>query len=291
MHSIAFNFFGRPIHWYGICIAAGFLAALCILQYKRNYARMDKEQIFDIALIAIFGGIGGARLFYVIQFFHQFSGNLWNVFRIDQGGLVFYGGFLTALVILFIYAKIKKLSFARILDMYAPAIAIGHAFGRVGCFLQGCCFGKPCSWGVVYPGNSAPAERFPDYLSPVKNVIEGIPSIPLAPVQLIEAAGNIVLCVFLLKLFKYVKKTGQIAAAYFAMYGIMRFLLEFFRGDHTDTILGVTPSQFIGLFIMLPCGLICYLCFGKYGKDAVTNEDLKGAFTFHFFNRKKDAAE
>ena len=116
------------------------------------------------------------------------------------------GLYITVGVILFIYAKVKNLSFARILDMYAPAIAIGHTFGRVGCFLQGCCFGKPCSWGVVYPGNSAPAERFPDYLSPVKNMMEGIPSLPLAPVQLIEAAGNIVLCVFLLKLFKYVKR-------------------------------------------------------------------------------------
>ena len=289
MHSIAFNFFGRSIHWYGICIAMGFLAALCVLQYKRNYARMNKEQIFDIGIIAIFGGIGGARLFYVVQFFHQFSGDLWKIFRIDQGGLVFYGGFLTAVAILWIYAKVKKLSFARILDMYAPAIAIGHAFGRVGCFLQGCCFGKPCSWGVVYPWKSAPAERFPDYLAPVKSAVEGIPSVPIAPVQLIEAAGNVLLFFLLLKLFRYVKKTGQIAAAYFAMYGIMRFLLEFLRGDHTDSILGFTPSQFIGLFIMLPCGLICYLCFGKYGKDTVKEEDLLPAFQFNIFNRKKDA--
>ncbi|MBR2904916.1 MAG: prolipoprotein diacylglyceryl transferase, partial [Lentisphaeria bacterium] len=185
-------------------------------------------------------------------------------------------------------AKVKKLSFARILDMYAPAIAIGHAFGRVGCFLQGCCFGKPCSWGVVYPWKSAPAERFPDYLAPVKSAVQGIPSVPIAPVQLIEAAGNILLFFLLLKLFKYVKKTGQIAAAYFAMYGIMRFLLEFLRGDHTDSILGFTPSQFIGLFIMLPCGLICYLCFGKYGKDTVTEKDLLPAFQWNIFNRKKD---
>lgn len=291
MHSIAFHFFGRPIHWYGICIAMGFLAALAVLQYKRNYARMTKEQIFDIGLIAIFGGIGGARLFYVVQFFHQFSGNLWKIFRIDQGGLVFYGGFLMAVAILLIYAKVKKLSFARILDMYAPAIALGHAFGRIGCFMQGCCFGKPCSWGVVYPGNSAPAERFPDYVASVKNAGSAIPSVPLAPVQLIEAAGNVLLFFILLKLFHHVKKTGQIAAAYFSMYGIMRFLLEFFRGDHTDSIVGFTPSQFIGLFIMLPCGLICYLWFGRFGKDPVTEADLLPGFDWKFLNRKKDDAK
>ena len=288
MYSIAFRIFGHPIHWYGICIAAGFLAALCVLQYKRNYAKMTKEQIFDIGIIAIFGGIGGARLFYVFQFFHQFSGDLWKVFRIDQGGLVFYGGFLMAVLILWIYGKVKHLSFARILDMYAPAIALGHAFGRVGCFLQGCCFGRPWKYGVVFPPGSAPADRYPDYLA---SLADGVPSVPLVPVQLLEAAGNLILFFILLKLFRHVKKTGQVAAAYFAMYGGMRFLLEFFRGDHTDSILGLTPAQFIGLFIMIPCGVVACICFGKFGKDSVTEEDLLPAFSLPFVHGKNHAGK
>lgn len=265
MHSIAFHIFGHPIHWYGICVALGFLTALSVLQYKRSYAGMTAEQIFDIGLIAIFCGIGGARLFYIIQFYHQFAGNFWKIFRIDQGGLVFYGGFLLAVAVLILYARLKKLSLARILDIYAPAIAFGHAMGRVGCFLEGCCYGKAASWGVVYPPLSNPAKEIPDLLSP----LSPSPSLPLIPVQLFEAAGNIILGTILLLLFRKVKKPGQIAALYFAAYGLLRFTLEFFRGDHKDFFLGFTPAQCIGLLIMLPCGLLAFWFLGKRKEEAL----------------------
>ena len=136
MHSIAFQIGRLNIHWYGIFIALGFLAALAVLQYKRKYANMTPDQIFDIGIIAVVGGVIGARIFYVIEFRHQFSGNLLKIFRIDQGGLVFYGGFLLVLVILWLYSRWKKLSIARIFDIYGPAMALGHAFGRIGCFMQ-----------------------------------------------------------------------------------------------------------------------------------------------------------
>jgi prolipoprotein diacylglyceryl transferase len=271
MHSIAFHLFGMSIHWYGIMIAIGFLAALLLLQYKRSYAGMTADQIFDIGIIAVLGGVIGARIFYVIQFHQQFTSDPLKVFRIDQGGLVFYGGFLLVLVILWLYAKWKKLSIARIFDLYAPAMALGHAFGRIGCFLQGCCFGRPAEHGgVVFPSGSAPSLRFPDLLHP-KILDSGkilICSQPLYPVQLYEAGANLLLAVLLLLLFKRVKKVGQIAAAYFIGYGLIRFGLEFLRGDHTDFILGMTPSQFIGVVIMVPCGVLFFLFFGKYGEDA-----------------------
>ena len=164
MHSIAFQIGRLNIHWYGIFIALGFLAALAVLQYKRKYANMTPDQIFDIGIIAVVGGVIGARIFYVIEFRHQFSGNLLKIFRIDQGGLVFYGGFLLVLVILWLYSRWKKLSIARIFDIYGPAMALGHAFGRIGCFMQGCCFGRPAQHGgVAFPAGSAPALKYPDF--------------------------------------------------------------------------------------------------------------------------------
>ena len=271
MHSIAFYIAGHPIHWYGIFAAIGFLTALAVLLYKRSYAGMNSEQIFDIGLIAIFCGIGGARLFYVIQFHHQFSGNFFKIFRIDQGGLVFYGGFLLAVAALIIYTRIKKLSLAKILDIYAPAIALGHAMGRIGCFLEGCCYGKAAKWGVVYPPLSGPAREFPDLLSPVTPP----PSIPLIPIQLFEAAGNILIGITLLLLFKKIRRPGQIAAIYFAAYGLLRFLLEFCRGDHKDFFLNFTPAQCIGLFLMLPCGILAFWFLGKRKMDEENGEKLK----------------
>ena len=272
MHGIAFQFFGLSIHWYGIMVAAGFLASLAVLQYKRKYARMTSDQVIDLSIIIVVCGIVGARIAYVVQFFDQFRGNLWKIFRVDQGGLVFYGGFILAALVIYGYVRRHKLCVPRILDICAPAMAVGHAFGRIGCFLQGCCFGIPCkAFGTVYPPGTAPAARYPDMESIAQNLqLTGraaASSLPLLPVQLIESAGNLLLGIGLLLLFRKIRRTGSIAAAYFIGYGVLRFVLECFRGDHTDRIIGLTRAQLVGLFIMIPIGIFCYLYFKKHGED------------------------
>lgn len=259
MYQIAFMIGDKAIHWYGVCIAAGFLAATGLMLLMRRFARLSKDQVFDIAMISIVAGILGARLFYVIQFWDEsFAGRpLLEVFRIDKGGLVFYGGFICAFAALCIYAARKKLSIRLILDLAAPAIAVAHAFGRIGCFLQGCCFGKtaPASWpgAVRYPLKSLPGERYPDFIAGT--------SFPVYPVQLYESVSNFILCGVLLFLLRKNRKPGRIAALYLICYAVMRFTLEFFRGDHTDFFLGMTPSQNIALFLMLPLGILVWFFF------------------------------
>lgn len=261
MHQIAFMIGGKAIHWYGVCIAAGFLAATGLMLLMRRCARLTKDQVFDIAMISICAGIFGARLFFVIQFWDEFFAgrSFLEVFRIDKGGLVFYGGFLCAFAALCIYAARKKLSIRLILDLAAPAIAAAHACGRIGCFLQGCCFGKtaPASWpgAVRYPLKSLPGERYPDFTAGT--------SLPVFPVQLYEAGLNFLLCGVLLFLLAKNRKPGRIAALYLICYAVMRFSLEFFRGDHTDFFLGMTPSQNIALFLMLPLGALVWFVFPR----------------------------
>lgn len=272
MHGIAFHIFGFPVHWYGIMVAIGFLSSLAALEYKRQYARLTSDQVIDLSIIVVVCGIVGARTAYVIQFFDQFRGNLWKVVRIDQGGLVFYGGFILAALVIFRYVRKHKLCMSRILDICAPAMAIGHGFGRIGCLIQGCCFGVPCkSFGIVYPPGSAPAAKYPDMGSVFLNIKlygnAAASSLQLLPVQLFEAAGNFLLGITLLFLFRKIRRSGTIAACYFIAYGIMRFILEFFRGDHTDRIIGLTRAQLVGLFIMIPAGIFCYLYFRKHGED------------------------
>lgn len=272
MHGIAFQLFGLSIHWYGIMVATGFLASLAVLQYKRDYARMTSDQVIDLSIIIVVCGIVGARIAYVIQFFDQFRGNFWKVFRVDQGGLVFYGGFILAALVIYGYVRRHRLCVSRILDICAPAMAVGHAFGRIGCFLQGCCFGIPCKgFGTVYPPGTAPAARYPDLDSIALNLqLTGraaASSLPLLPVQLIESAGNLLLGIGLLLLFRKIRRSGTVAAAYFIGYGVLRFALECFRGDHTDRIVGLTRAQLIGLFIMIPLGVFCYFYFKKHGED------------------------
>ena len=272
MNQIAFTIGTKPIHWYGVCIAIGFLLATCLLLWKRSYAKMTKDQTYDIAMLAVFTGILGARIFYVVQFWSQnFSGRpFWEIFRIDKGGLVFYGGFIVAFITMCVYAKLKKLSALRILDLTAAAIALGHAFGRIGCFMQGCCFGKVAAKGfpgaVVYPNGSSPAVRYPDFLN-------GMNSLPLYPVQIYECILNLILCAGLILFINKNQKPGRVASLYICAYAVIRFTLEFFRGDHRDSFLGMTPSQNVALFLMLPLGLALFFFFSYSGKLLKTSKE------------------
>ena len=256
MHQIAFTIFSHPIHWYGVCIAAGFLLATGLMLRLRHCAGMSRDHVFDIAMLSIFSGIIGARVFFVIQFWEKdFAGRPFStVFRVDQGGIVFYGGFIAAFASLCIYSYRKKLSLRLILDLAAPAIAIAHAFGRIGCFMQGCCFGR-CApenfpGAVRFPAGSMPFHRYPGP--------DGLHSLPLYPVQLYECVLNLLLSVLLVFLLRKNRKPGRIAAIYLIAYAAIRFTIEFFRGDHTDFFLKMTPSQNIALFVMLPLGILVY---------------------------------
>ena len=217
-------------------------------------AGMSGDQVSSLIFISMICGILGARIFYVIQFWAQFRGNLWEIIRIDHGGLVFYGGFLLVIAALIIFCRRHKLDVWRVLDIVALALPLGHAFGRLGCFLNGCCYGKPteCLLGVKFPDGTPPATHYP--------------GLHLHPVQLYEIVANLILFGLLLLMLKKVKR-GQLVSLYFIGYGIIRFVDEFFRGDHTNFILGIfTKAQFIGL-ILVPCGIVMFYIFGKKSRS------------------------
>lgn len=270
MHEIALTIGSLKIHWYGIMVALGFVLAILVLLKERTRAGITADNVFDLGLIAVFGGVFGARLFYVIQFHHQFAGKPLEVFRIDKGGLVFYGGFLLAFLVVWGYCRWKKISFLRVMDIFAPAVAMGHASGRIGCFLQGCCFGRPTSsWpSAVFPAGSAPARRYPaepaDLYAGVRTACD---SLPLIPVQLYEAACNFLIALLLIWLLKKIRRPGGVAAIYLAAYAVMRFCMELMRGDHTDHIGMFTPSQAIALFVMLPVAAVVFYFAGRKAKQ------------------------
>lgn len=246
MHPEAFSILGLDIRWYGIMAAVGLLCGWAVAQCNRKHANLTADQTSDLIFWAMLAGVVGARIFYVFQFWHLYRNNLFQVFRVDKGGLVFYGGFLCALLVLYIYCYRNKISYLKVLDIFAPTIAVGHAFGRIGCFLNGCCYGKPCSlvWGISYPAGSEPAKKY------LNN--------PLHPVQLYESIGNLILAAVLLLLIKRLKK-GQTAALYLILYGILRFSDEFFRGDHEHFFLGIfTPAQTLAM-ILVPVGVILFI--------------------------------
>ncbi len=284
MHPIAFYIGSFAVHWYGVFIGIGFLVSFRLLLSLKKYASLTTDQIYNISMIALFAGVFGARAFYVAQNWSQFSGRgLWAILNVHEGGLVFYGGFIAGFIAECVYAKWpairrklglkekkpaegeeprKCISILALLDILGPAMALAHAFGRISCFMQGCCFGKPApAWfplAVEFPPASASAYRYP-------SLVTG-GSEPLFPVQLFESAGNILMCVILLLLLRKRKYVGTIGGIYLVLYGVMRFLLEFMRGDHSDSILGLTPSQFIAVAIAIPCGIVVFFTALKLGR-------------------------
>ena len=240
MYPIAFQLGALTIRWYGVMAALGFLSAVFLLNKNRKFADLSKDQCSTMLLLALVFGILGARIFYVIQFFRYFQYDFVKVFRIDQGGLVFYGGFLLALGVVIAYTWKQKLDTVRVLDVLAPAMAIAHCFGRVGCFLNGCCFGRATDfwWGIApLPGSDLALRAG---------------TMPLHPVQLLEAGENFLLCLLYCWMLRHTKR-GTVMASFLIFYGILRFFNEMLRGDNV-LYFNLTPAQWIGL-LLIPAGV------------------------------------
>jgi phosphatidylglycerol:prolipoprotein diacylglycerol transferase len=162
---------------------------------------------------------------------------------IQHGGLVFYGGFLGATVAGIIYIRWKKMPLWKTADVLAPSIALGSVFGRIGCLLNGCCYGRPTNlpWGLTFT-------------NPQAHDLSGTPlGIPLHPTEIYDALLNLVLYGFLAWLFRRKKFDGQIFATYLICYAVTRSITEYFRGDYSNLHyhLSLTPAQWIGVPIFV----------------------------------------
>ena len=246
MDPIALQIGPLSIRWYGVMAAIGLLAATLLLNSNRKFTGMTKDQCSNAVVVALVAGILGARIFYVVQFFDLYRENPVDMIRIDQGGLVFYGGFILAFLALIVYSKIAKIDIIRLWDGFTPALAVAHAFGRIGCFLNGCCYGKPTEFftGIPYPAGSEPARRYGEAA--------------LHPVQLYEAGENLLCAVLYFYLVRKAPR-GVAVASYLVIYGLLRFINEFARGDHKLILDLVTPAQLIGIvLIVLGGGMLFY---------------------------------
>jgi phosphatidylglycerol---prolipoprotein diacylglyceryl transferase len=260
MHQIFFHYGKFSIYWFGIMAATGFIAATLLMHYNRKDASLSQDNVFDITFVAIIAGILGARLFYVVQFWEQYRDRPLSVFRIDQGGLVFYGGMLCATFSIYLYCRWKKLQFIRVIDVFAPSLAAGHLFGRIGCFMNGCCFGKPSDlpWAVHFPPGSFPDKRYP--------------GLAVHPTQLYESLFNLALFLAMMLCLKRLKNyPGLTASIYLLAYGTGRFIIEMLRGDSVNLIFGVfTAAQFTGIFIVAAGAAVMAISF-NYARAGKTD--------------------
>ncbi len=220
-----------PIFSYGFMMMLAFLSAIFIARRQAVKDGIDPDKIYDISFIAILSGIIGSRLLWVILFSPKGTwSSLYEIVAVWNGGLVYYGGLILSLFFGGIYVKKKKLPVGLTIDCFAPGMAIGIFFGRIGCFLNGCCFGKTCSldawYGVRFPAGS-PASFHQYGMAAFQN----IESQAVYPTQLISSFGGLITFLLILALFKYRKFPGQMTLYFLQIYGLFRFFIEYLRDD------------------------------------------------------------
>jgi phosphatidylglycerol---prolipoprotein diacylglyceryl transferase len=237
-----------------VLVAVGFLAGLWTAARRAARSGVPAEKVLDAGLWLILGAIVGARLLYVISNWREFADkSLLAVVNIRQGGLVFYGGLVGATLATVCYLRWKRLPILKFADILAPSIALGAFFGRLGCFLNGCCFGRVCSlpWAIHFPEDSAAG------------------SAGRHPTQLYDSLLNLALYAGLAWLYRRKRFDGQVFAVYLVGYALLRSFVEMFRGDYgpSDYLLGgrLTPGQFVGVGI-LAVGLLLLWRFSRLGK-------------------------
>jgi phosphatidylglycerol:prolipoprotein diacylglycerol transferase len=265
VYPIAFNLGPLTIRWYGVMVALAFLFGLWTASRRAPRDGVPGERIVDAGIWILIGAIVGARFLYVVSYWDRLfdkpllPGAPWTeVFMVQRGGLVFYGGLIGASLTCILYARVAKLPLWKLADIFAPSIALGYVFGRIGCFLNGCCHGRVCElpWAVHYPNQS---DIWNSHFKSGLATTDGA-SAPVHPTQLYDSLLNLALYAGLAWLFRRKKFDGQVFAAYLLCYAVTRSIVEMFRGDYAAAQIraGLTPAHWISMGIFLT-GTVFYL--------------------------------
>lgn len=237
------------VYGYGLMIAIGIIAAYLSGEYRAKKYNLDADRIFSIVIWAVLGGFFGAKLLYILTQLKKIMANPGLLMDLTDGFVV-YGGIIGGIFSAMLYCKIRKLPFLKYFDLLIPSVALAQGFGRIGCFLAGCCYGQEtsCPIGIVFQ-NSAYAPN----------------GIRLIPTQLISSGLNFLHFLLLIWFAKRKKGDGQVAGLYLICYSVGRFILEFFRGDLIRGSVGtLSTSQFISIFICIAGVILVIVRNGKY---------------------------
>jgi phosphatidylglycerol---prolipoprotein diacylglyceryl transferase len=243
-----------PITSYGIYLAIGMLLALFVASRLAARDGLPRERIYDLGLWTLIGGLLGSKL---LMFFVEDNVQIFSLDFLRSGG-VYYGGFIGGFLAVAILIHFYKLPFWKVADAFAPALALGQAFGRQGCFAAGCCWGKETdlAWGVHFTELGHEYTGVPVY-GPSGEALF------LHPTQLYESFFMLAVFGFLVYLHRHKKFDGQVLIAYGIIYSIFRFLIEFVRDDPRGDLFGLTTATGLStsqlVSIMVAIGAIVFM--------------------------------
>lgn len=238
MKPILFQCGRFTVYTYGVFVAIAFFVATYLLSRQARRRHLDENQMYNLCFVLLVSGLIGARLFYIGLNWDFFKTNMTEMFMLQHGGLVWFGGLIGALTAGLLFLKHYKMNIIATLDLLAPYVALVQAIGRIGCFFNGCCYGKESSFGFYVPAQHA----------------------RLFPSQLLDSFTLLIIFV-VLRFVQEKRKGGEVFFLYLILASLQRFFMEFFRGDERPFYgafsifqwisLGFFSISLVGYFILL----------------------------------------
>jgi phosphatidylglycerol---prolipoprotein diacylglyceryl transferase len=255
-----------PVHSYGLMIAAGFIAGISLAQREARRQGLDAERVGDLAVVILVAALLGSRLYFIaVNWRDYFGDSAWIVIHgrrlprllaVWEGGLVFYGGFLGATLAALWYMHRHAMSFFPYADAIIPSVALGHFFGRLGCFGAGCCWGAVSHahlpWLAKFPPTSLAYQSFIERANAAELLTpDRLTTLPVHPTQLYESLGELALFAVLTLVIKPTKRFhGQVLASWLMAYAVLRSVVELFRGDlERGVVAGFGVGQWTSILV------------------------------------------
>lgn len=239
---------------YGVAMSLAFLVGFFLIHHEAKRKGLYPDIAYDIIITAMVGGIVGARAVYVLGRWNEFAADPLQIFSIWQGGLVFYGGLIGGSLAVLGLARLRKVSIGKVADVATPALALGSAIGRLGCFSSGCCYGEETTvpWAVTFTDNLSLARPL---------------GVPLHPTQLYEFTYNMVALGILWWARPRIKSDGLLFWIYVSLYGFFRFIVEFFRAN-PNFYLGMSASQTFSMVLLATGLVVIFGYYFRFGQEA-----------------------
>jgi phosphatidylglycerol---prolipoprotein diacylglyceryl transferase len=224
------------IHSYGFMIAIGILAAVLVGMKRAKNRGLSQDVVADISIYGVIGGMLGAKLLFLIVELPDIIKNPSVIKDMLTSGFVVYGGIIGGVLTAYIYCRINKVDFMEYFDLLIPSVSLAQGFGRIGCFLAGCCYGRETTgpFGVVFNNSKLVA-----------------PGVARIPTQIYSSLGNFAIAATLFIFASKPRKNGQVAGLYMILYGLGRFFIEYLRDDPRGSVAMLSTSQFICIFMII----------------------------------------
>ncbi len=287
MHPVLFELFGYPVHLYAVMIAAGFLTAAWMAVRQGERIGVHRDITLDLCWWMLVSGLIGSRIAFIIVNWDQYlypcidiakfnalhpprpgespltEPDCWRLLRFWNGGLVFLGGMVGALLTFWWFVRREKLKVLPLADALIPYVGIGQFFGRLGCLAAGCCWGQPTElpWGISFPGRSMVSEQHAN-LHLIDSVRQA--SLPIHPTQLYDAFAGLLLFAALVFVRQRKRYHGQVLIWWMLLYSLLRSTIELFRGDSERGYVFEVVSEPLNRFLGLPAQAVTFLSTSQF---------------------------